>query len=70
MIIENFKIECAKRNIKTAAGLHDCMKREINSTYQYETIRALWNGKGKLVTLQDACKAVGVKSIKFAIESY
>jgi hypothetical protein len=66
MLIETLKEECAKRNIKTATGLHDCMKREIDAKYSYSTINDMWNnGKGKLSTFKDALASIGVTSVKF-----
>lgn len=65
MLIETLKNECAKKNIKSATGLHDCMKREIKTTYSYYTINALWNGNGKITTYADALKSIGISSVKF-----
>lgn len=66
MLVETLKAECAKKNIKTAAGLHDCMKREIDAKYAYSTINEMWNnGKGKLSTFSDALKSIGISSVKF-----
>ena len=66
MLVETLKAECAKKNIKTAAGLHDCMKREIDAKYAYSTINEMWNnGKGKLSTFSDALKSIGVSSVTF-----
>ena len=66
MLVETLKAECAKKNIKTAAGLHDCMKREIDARYAYSTINEMWNnGKGKLSTFSDALKSIGITKVKF-----
>jgi len=64
-MITDFKRQCNEINIKTAAGLHDALKRESKNNYAYSTINNLWKGKGQFSTLEDVCKALGINKLKF-----
>jgi len=65
MLVETLKKECEKRNIKSATGLHEHMKRNIGAKYSYQLINRLWNGSGKIETLKDALNSIGITSVEY-----
>ena len=64
-MINDFKRQCNEMNIKTAAGLHDLLKRKTDINYSYSTINNLWKGKGYIATLDDVCHCIGINKLKF-----
>ena len=59
-MINDFKRQCNEMNIKTAAGLHDALKRKADINYSYSTINNLWKGRGYIITLWEVCDALGI----------
>ena len=64
-MINDFKRQCNEMNIKTAAGLHDALKRKSDINYSYSTINNIWKGKGQFSMLEDICKSLGINKLKF-----
>lgn len=61
MLLESFKTQLLEQNIKTAAGLHDALKRSNCEQYiSYEVANEIFKGKGKVVTLLVICEALGL----------
>lgn len=53
---------CKEKNIKTASGLHDLMKRK-GFNHDYQKVNRLFNGQGFMSTLNDALEALGLESL-------
>lgn len=63
MLKDFLRKTCNEQNIKTAAGLHDYLKR-TNVKITYEVTNNLWKGFGKMQTLEAVLFELGVKEIK------